>query len=929
MTVGGAFGKEVQEIERNEAVLLQGIHYFCFCKRIFSIIKKTQTYFYRMKRVYLTVAALWTAMPAAAQSRPNIVVVLADDLGYGDVGFHGSNIKTPNVDQLAEEGVVLNRFYTAPVSSPTRAGFLTGRYPNRFGLRETVIPPWRDFGLDVEEETLADMLGEAGYVHRAMIGKWHLGHSRREYYPLERGFTHFYGHLNGALDYFTHKREGQLDWHRDWAACYDVGYSTDLITAEAVKCIDSYAKGDEPFFLYVAYNAPHTPLQAKTEDIALYTDNFEGLTDEQKKRATYSAMVTCLDRGVGEIRKALQTNDIEDNTLFIFFSDNGGEPNGPASNAPLRGNKYQEFDGGVRTPAVVSWPAEWPGRRTVEQVVGFVDLMPTIRNILQIRGKPKRDFDGLDISALLSGEIQGLERDFYLGCGAVVNNNYKLIQKGKNSNVNIVNDYFLCYYPQNPYEEKNLWSNAENNVHRDEIDRLKGVIGKYDAIQSPFVLPPYNEGQDGFTPPFEWNVDYYLKEYTYPYPVSNYGDFMAIRNNLDGEYYLANDIEIPPDVDWLPLGATSPTDADPQWFTGILDGRGYSIKNLVVSTRGRFKGLFSRLNRAEVRNLNLVNVTIKGTTTVGGVSGVMMGGSKIERISVSGTIEGETEVGGVVGRIARNPTYTDYNTIYDCFVRANIKATSLSTDMNAPSCAGGIAAFSHSVSGNSVAKIDIRRVYVTGSIISEQKDHVAGNAAGILAFFDNHNFVKMEEVIVLADTIGSATSNLFFSRRGYAYNELELFDKVYARTGIALNYLSSADKGPGGQIPAGIIACHPAETYQTKQFYINNLSWDFNKVWDISEGQYPVLRKSASTTQPKSPTADAIAVRYNRPTHLLHIDPQVADASDAMVRVFSMSGATLFRRFLGSGIAVSLPAGVYGVTAFGPGINFGSKVVVY
>jgi arylsulfatase B len=462
---------------------------------------------------HLAIAPLLLASGATAAAndgkKMNIVIVLADDLGWGDVGFHGSDIQTPNLDKLAADGIVMNRFYTAPVSSPTRAGLLTGRYPNRFGLRQTVIPPWRDFGLDVEEETLADMLGKAGYPNRAIVGKWHLGHSRRAYYPLERGFTHFYGHLNGALDYFTHKRNGQLDWHNDWQSCYDEGYTTDLITTEAVKCINDYSKAEEPFFLYVAYNAPHTPLLAKAEDIALYTNNFDALTDEQKKKATYSAMVTCMDRGVGEIRKALQNNGIEESTLFIFFSDNGAEPDSPASNAPLRGNKYQEFDGGVRTVAIASRPTEWVGGRTVEQVVGFVDIMPTVRSLLNIPGEPKRPFDGMDISPLLAGERQSLERDFYLGCGAIVNNRYKLIRKGQNNRVKIVNDYFLCYYPQNSHEEKNLWTNAGNNPHKVEIDRLKSLVQQYDAIQSPFVLPPYEEGQDGFVAPFEWNVDYY------------------------------------------------------------------------------------------------------------------------------------------------------------------------------------------------------------------------------------------------------------------------------------------------------------------------------------------------------------------------------------------------------------------------------------
>ena len=164
----------------------------------------------------LTASLIGVSAVAAAQTKPNIVIILADDLGWGDVGFHGSDIATPNLDKLAAKGIQLERFYTAPVSSPTRAGLMTGRYPSRFGIRKTVIPPWRDYGLDETEETIADMLGKEGYANRAIIGKWHLGHARQAYYPLNRGFTYFYGHLNGAIDYFTHTREDELDWHKNW-----------------------------------------------------------------------------------------------------------------------------------------------------------------------------------------------------------------------------------------------------------------------------------------------------------------------------------------------------------------------------------------------------------------------------------------------------------------------------------------------------------------------------------------------------------------------------------------------------------------------------------------------------------------------------------------------------------------------------------------
>ncbi|NDV81750.1 arylsulfatase [Bacteroides sp. 51] len=431
----------------------------------------------------------------------NVVIILADDLGWGDVGFHGSKIMTPNLDKLAREGIEMTRFYTAPVSSPTRAGLMTGRYPNRFGIRETVIPPWRDFGLDPEEETLAGMLGKAGYANRAIIGKWHLGHSRKAYYPLERGFTFFYGHLNGAIDYFTHEREGELDWHRNWETSYDKGYSTDLITSEAVSCIDQYAGQSSPFLLYVAYNAPHGPLQAKPEDLALYTDNPEALDKKEKKVATFSAMVTCMDRGIGEIMDALKKNGIEENTLVIFFSDNGAEPNGGGTNRPLRGSKFTEWDGGVRAPAIISYPAGFKGDRKIDQITGFVDIMPTIRAMLNIPGEPHRPFDGMDISSLLTGKTQKIDRDFYLGCGAVVNQQFKFVLPDKNRRMKLECD-FISYYPQDPYEKENVANKFPN-----EVKRLKRIAEKYDAIQPPFKVLPYNEGKEDFVAPKEWKIE--------------------------------------------------------------------------------------------------------------------------------------------------------------------------------------------------------------------------------------------------------------------------------------------------------------------------------------------------------------------------------------------------------------------------------------
>ena len=437
----------------------------------------------------------------AQSERPNIVIVLADDLGWGDVGFHGSDIKTPCLDVLAEEGVVLDRFYTAPVSSPTRAGLLTGRYPNRFGIRKAVIPPWREDGLDEREETLADLLGRNGYKHRAVIGKWHLGHTRKVHYPLNRGFTHFYGHLNGAIDYFSHVREGELDWHDDWESCYDEGYSTELITREAVRCIGMYAT-EGPFLLYVAYNAPHAPFQAQEKDMRLYYDgDLDSLPPEERKRITYKAMVSCMDRGVGEIVKALKDNGVMDNTFFLFFSDNGAaKGKGSASSSgPLRGGKFKEWDGGVRVPAILYWKkavAAYPHMRS--QVTGYVDVVPTVRELIDDVGTPPNPYDGLSMMPVLRGNAEEIERDLYLGCGAVVNRCYKFVRKGGNPDMNLSEDV-LVDYASDPYERRNA-----SDVYPETVRRMSRVAEKYDTITPCIPEVPYGRGRKGFKAPAEW-----------------------------------------------------------------------------------------------------------------------------------------------------------------------------------------------------------------------------------------------------------------------------------------------------------------------------------------------------------------------------------------------------------------------------------------
>lgn len=439
----------------------------------------------------------------AAQEKPNIIFIVADDLGWGDVSFHGSTINTPNIDRIAKQGIEFNRFYTAPVSSPTRAGLMTGRYPSRFGIRNTVIPPWREYGLDENEETIANVLAENGYSNRAMIGKWHLGHGRKVYYPLNRGFTYFYGCLNGAIDYFSHYREGELDWHRNWDPNYDKGYSTDLITNEAINCIEQYSKKGA-YFLYIAYNAPHSPYQAPEDEIAehISLEKFETLNKKDKNGYTYRAMVTRMDKGIGKILATLEKSGDLDNTIILFMSDNGGVPNLPtgSTSLPLRGNKGSEWDGGVRVPAAMYWPKGFKNGRMIDQLTGFVDMLPTIVDIIGVKRKPQRSYDGISIFSVLNGEKQDINRDMYLGVGAAVNSNYKMILAGYNKKMKLKED-FLTYYPDNRYESASDIAN-----HKLEAKRLKEYIISYDTIIPAMKELPYGYGNEGFVAPHEWEV---------------------------------------------------------------------------------------------------------------------------------------------------------------------------------------------------------------------------------------------------------------------------------------------------------------------------------------------------------------------------------------------------------------------------------------
>jgi arylsulfatase A-like enzyme len=337
----------------------------------------------------LTLLAL-TSPCSADAPKPNIVFLLADDLGRQDCGFMGgTEIKTPHLDKLANAGAVLDAFYVQPVCSPTRAALLTGRYPMRHGLQVGVVRPWAQYGLPLEERTLPQALQGAGYT-TAIVGKWHLGHFAPEYLPTRRGFDHQYGHYNGAIDYFTHNRDGGLDWHKDDKVCRDEGYSTHLIAREAVRFITDSA-GKKPFFLYVPFNAVHAPLQVPEQYLKAYPDLKGG-------RRKYAGMLAALDEAVGTIVEAVEKAGVRKDTLFIFSSDNGGpQPGTVTDNGRYRAGKGTLYEGGVRVAAFATWDGHIKAGTTITEPLHVVDWYPTLLGLGGAKAEQKLPVDGLDI----------------------------------------------------------------------------------------------------------------------------------------------------------------------------------------------------------------------------------------------------------------------------------------------------------------------------------------------------------------------------------------------------------------------------------------------------------------------------------------------------------------------------------------------------
>ena len=338
-------------------------------------------------RLFRILLACFALLPRAEAQlgKPNIVVIVADDLGWNDIGTRNPKIVTPNLVKLAKDGVELQRFYGYPVCSPARAGLLTGLLPRRLGLVNVIMPG--QAGITKATPTLPARLKSAGYA-TSLIGKWHLGNQNP---PAAVDFDHFYGFMGAELDYMKHTdKRGKPDWQRDGKQIEESGYTTYLFADEASKQIRNRDKA-KPFFIEVAFNAPHIDLAAPEDLIA-----------KHKSDGLYGAVVEGLDIGIGRILSTLDEQGLRDNTLVIFVSDNGA-PRPTGSNAPLRGYKASVDEGGIRTPAIVRWPKHVPAGAKLEQPIAIIDLFPTIAAATNLPLTAELKIDGINQWPALAG----------------------------------------------------------------------------------------------------------------------------------------------------------------------------------------------------------------------------------------------------------------------------------------------------------------------------------------------------------------------------------------------------------------------------------------------------------------------------------------------------------------------------------------------
>ncbi len=446
---------------------------------------------------------------AESSAKPNIVLIVADDLGYADVGVQGAkDIPTPNLDALANSGVrCTDGYVTGPVCSPSRAGILTGRYQERFGHDVLFWNSNANAGLSPKETTFVQHLRDAGYV-TGMVGKWHLG--KEEYlHPMSRGFMEFFGDPGHGSSYLPEKDTGVVgrtekrtiyEFHRNREPVDIREYLTDAYGNEAANFISKHAKA--PFFLYVAFNAPHVPLQATDK----YLARVSGITDAGRR--TYAAMVSALDDAVGRILDSLTENKIADNTIVVFLSDNGGDSrqsHDNASNYPLSFGKGSTYEGGIRVPFFLKWPEKYPVG-VYRQPIISLDLAPTFLAAADVRVEPEWKLDGVDLTPFLSGENKEPPHDilfwryWFTGekesfAAAVRQGPWKLVRAGLSAQSN-----WKLYNLDDDIGEK-------NDLAKSNPERVARMVERWEEWNKSLRYPLWHFAGPQDKTPFVWPED--------------------------------------------------------------------------------------------------------------------------------------------------------------------------------------------------------------------------------------------------------------------------------------------------------------------------------------------------------------------------------------------------------------------------------------
>ena len=476
------------------------------------------------KLILLVLSAIAIGL-IADEKRPNVIIFLVDDLGWNDISLKGAPIETPAIDSLFIEGVSMDRFYATPICSPTRAALMTGRDPLRLGISYSVVMPWMNNGVHPDEHFMPESFKAAGY-QTAMVGKWHLGHSQEIFHPNSRGFDNFYGHMHTEVGYFPpFANQGGVDFQRNGETIKDEGYETFLLANEATRWIKD-RDISKPFFLYMPFIAPHSPLEAPDNLVAKYSDleDTRELTRSESidrtrrlngfsssARPMYAAVVDGLDQAIAQVLNTLKSEGIDEETIILFSSDNGGAAyaGGGADNFPLRGGKGDTYEGGIRVIAAMRWKGQLDPSRSFSSIMTVMDVFPTLAGAANIPMLNSKEIWGRDMwPAIKESKKISLSKEVFFASETpiygefhttVFNDKWKLVQVISSSlmEINVKNQLFNINDDPNEYTDLSSKYPKLVKVMAEKIRKWR-ALHPISGIRAQLVPPP------GWRAPKDW-----------------------------------------------------------------------------------------------------------------------------------------------------------------------------------------------------------------------------------------------------------------------------------------------------------------------------------------------------------------------------------------------------------------------------------------